>query len=833
MSISMFPTHDDPIQFVDLIKTISFAKGVYIVLDTDGNLQEGETDHEYQLSPHTITPLEASSTTDLNRYANQAIITIDEDWTEETSTETTTVETGYGISRTIVKIGDQLQSIDTDLGSGNGIEEEWTWDEDGNLTRYDKTETATLEIVTEYTTWSIDSGTGQFTVFQSKIVQKRANPLGSWYYYRKYESTTTTYLDDTAPVAIEEYTFWYFQEESAWHYKYWVHRVGLPQTPGIIESSRNDYYEYSETDANWHLQRTVNEGGLTRPEWTKMLQMDKIGMHFCATAEDEPSISLVGVIEKEFAAYGLMAIEDVEAAARNYLHYCQRADISLVEIPMVPCLLGDIVTWNGEEWTIEQVTHKLNTLSTELLISKTSSLETIKEASFGDPEDIGESLVKLLETKAKRLDNAARAKIIAQIDFETYQVHIQGEASTKVRTARVDYRRGETFQPGKEVLLVRPTGKRSGWEIVTRRNDPPTTMSTIQVYSLPPLEISVSIGRSIYEPTDTMMLYVQNLNRAKAIQVSWGDEGSEVVRSYTRGTTYGNQITDWEPAAANPLYEDWYYDNLEQRYAECLVREIVAPLDPEANSTQSCSGKIRIQGAFGEWSDWKTFSYEFRTPGPKKLEYTLGTPYYGETAADCDSAPVVDAAFLLNVDFSPWLAGRWKIEYGHMVDGAFVSLSTWSSVARTHFRRLNGTIAVPMTGRFVWRFSENGEDWHSTPTSNDLFVQVGNGTTWGDAYEVPHGTTTSFGTFGEIGLCPGDGTERLYDWFALEKDETGDATITIPCRLGYSGPGEHYSGSTSAAYNYGPPFPGIATEYHPFVYTDFSYSWDERGEVVS
>ena len=168
-----------------------------------------------------------------------------------------------------------------------------------------------------------------------------------------------------------------------------------------------------------------------------------------------------------------------------------------------------------------------------------------------------------------------------------------------------------------------------------------------------------------------------------------------------------------------------------------------------------------------------------------------------------------------------------------MVDGAFVSLSTWSSEARTHFRRLNGTIAVPITGLFVWRFSENGEDWHSTPTSNDLFVQVGNGTTWGDAYEVPHGTTTSYNTFGEIGLCPGDGTQRLYDWFALEKDETGDATITIPCRLGYSGPGEHYSGSTSAAFNYGPPFPGIATEYHPFVYTDFSYSWDERGEVVS
>ncbi len=290
---------------------------------------------------------------------------------------------------------------------------------------------------------------------------------------------------------------------------------------------------------------------------------------------------------------------------------------------------------------------------------------------------------------------------------------------------------------------------------MTRRNEESTVISSVTGEEdwYIPITTSVALGRDVFEPSDTMMLYVQHLNRAKAIQVSWGDEGSEVILSYTRGSTYDNRITDWEPAAANPLYENWYYDTLEPRYPEYLDREILAPLDPETNPTQSCSGKIRIQGAFGEWSDWKTFSYEFRTPGPKKLEYTLGTPYYGETAADCDSAPVVDAAFLLSVDFSPWLAGRWNFEYGHMVDGAFVSLSTWSSAARTHFRRLNGTIAVPMTGRFVWRFSENGEDWHSTRRAMICSCRSKRHHV-GRRLQVPHGTSTSFGHVREIGYVP-------------------------------------------------------------------------------
>lgn len=811
MNIDMFPTHGDPILFVDLIKSISMAKGVYIALDNYGGLREGTDDHEFQLSPQTITPLEANSTTDLNRYANQAVITVDEDWTEETSIETTTVETGYGISRTIKKIGDQLQSISTDLGSGNGIEEEWTWDTEGNLTRYDKTETATLEIVTSYITWAIDTPSGQFSVYENKVVQRRANPMGSWYNYRKYEKTTVTYLDDKAPVTIDEYTFWYFPEEPAWHYKEWVHRVGLPQTPGIIESSRNDYYEYSETDSNWHMQKTVNEGGLLRPEWTKMLQMDKMGKHFVGTAEDEPSISFLGVIEKEFAAYGLTTIGDVETAAMNFLHYCQRADISTVEIPMVPCSVGDVVQWSGESWTIETITHKFDTLSTILEISKTSSLEAIKEASFGDPEDIGESMVKILETKAKRLDNAARAKIIAQIDFETYQIHIQGEAASKVRTARTDYRRGETFQPGKEVLVVRPTGKRSGWEIVTRRNDPPTIMSTVQAPAPPAPDLEFYLGRTIYHPHgDKLMIH---LGEGYRFEVKWGYEG-DTTRKYTK------QAGEWKydgVGIENTVYQDGH---------GMILKELgFPPLNPVDYPQQTMNASIRLMSSAGVWTDWHDFSYTMAAPCITKFEWYEDDPEEGTSTADVPSALVKPVLFFINCDFRGLLANT-ELEWTDENDPD----RGWGSApigTVTHFRQRYTQTSVAVTGYYQWQFSESGlvDTWHNTPTTKDHFVRIGNGTDWGDAVRgVSHFND-------RIWVHLGMGYPITIDWFseAAQSEKSGpemDYFLGQTMRISYDGPGE--GGSGTELYN--PPYPGETVSYRPRIEMYHIYSWEDPNE---
>ena len=474
--IELFGSVEDPVQWVDLIRSVCLATGKVFRYLPDGS---------YELvSPSSVTvvdPLEAATGIDVDRYANQVVATVDGDWTEDADpTPEVTVETGYGITRTVTKIGEQVQSVVSNLGDGRGVSESWTWDSAGNLTRYDKAETADLEKTTSYTTYTIGTG-DSLVIYEESVVERRANPLADWYFYRRYRKTTSTYLDDEAPVQIDEYVDWYFQEENQWHSKEWIRRFGLPKMPGILESSRNEYYEYSETDSLFHLQRTTNEGGLRKPDISKVLQVKKHSVHLSATAADEDSIAALGAVEKTLALHGVADTSVLETAAENYLNYCSRCRSGTFTLPAAPFLIGDFLSWNGEEWVIDTAAFNLTSEDVVLECSTIPPFSEIEGALGVDSEDIGTAVVHLLEKKSKRLNNVARATVVAQIDYESYQVRVQGEAAGKTRTARVDYQAGVRFPPGKEVLLGRPTGKGVGWEILTRRHDDPTVVSYVPV----------------------------------------------------------------------------------------------------------------------------------------------------------------------------------------------------------------------------------------------------------------------------------------------------------------------------------------------------------------
>lgn len=476
--IELFGSVEDPVQWVDLIRSVCLATGKVFRYLPDGS---------YELvSPSSVTavdPLEAATGIDVDRYANQVVITVDGDWTEDVDPledPTVTVETGYGITRTVTKIGEQVQSVVSNLGDGRGVSESWTWDAAGNLTRYDKAETADLEKTTSYTTYTIGTG-DSLVIYEESVVERRANPLANWYFYRRYRKTTSTFLDDEAPVQIDEYVDWYFQEENQWHSKEWIRRFGLPKMPGIMESSRNEYYEYSETDSLFHLQRTTNEGGLRKPDISKVLQVTKHSVHLSATAADEDSVTALGAVEKSLALHGIAETSVLETAAENYLNYCSRCRSGTFTLPAAPFLIGDFISWNGEEWVIDTAAFNMTSEDVVLECSSIPPFSEIEGALGVDSEDIGTAVVHLLEKKSKRLNNVARATVVAQIDYESYQVRVQGEAAGKTRTARVDYQAGVRFPPGKEVLLGRPTGKGVGWEILTRRHDDPTVVSYIPV----------------------------------------------------------------------------------------------------------------------------------------------------------------------------------------------------------------------------------------------------------------------------------------------------------------------------------------------------------------
>jgi hypothetical protein len=216
---------------------------------------------------------------------------------------------------------------------------------------------------------------------------------------------------------------------------------------------------------------------LTRPIPQKVLAVNKIGVHLSATATDDDSLSELGTIEKTLALTGIQTIETLETAALNYLDYCSRC--SIAEMVVVPdaFLPGDAVEWRGETWRVEEIDHSGDRCT--LVCSRFPYAVEIEDALGVDSIDLGRAIVAAIEKKAARLNNAARAQIVAQVDYETYSVHVQGEAAGKTRLARVDYQQGISYPPGREVLLVKPTGKTRTWEIVTRRHDDPTTISAV------------------------------------------------------------------------------------------------------------------------------------------------------------------------------------------------------------------------------------------------------------------------------------------------------------------------------------------------------------------
>lgn len=847
-SLSLFGTFEDPVQWVDLVKTVSLAEGKYLAISPEGYYILNHGDYQ-GIVP--ITPLSATTRLDMDRYGNSAVVTIDADWTEEATVTHQEIENGVGVTRTVTKMGERPLSAVTSYEDGSGMTESWEYDAEGNVIEYETVDTSTendvtVEEVTTVQTWDLGENGVEHT--QTVTVRQNYDPYSQWsnvpdtlQNVNKTITVTRCGYEENSMIRVYEEIYTYNPApdpgESEWELWEKGYKTGVPDAAGFVGSSVSKYYRYVIDPVEgewWALNRTDRGGPLTRPATNnKVLAVNKIGKHFSSTANDDASIDAIGEYLQEFEAFGLTAIEDVEAAASNYLTYSQRANTAQVEVAMQPFCVGDLVSWNSYTWTVEQVDHDLRSWRTTLKITRAAGLMDVQAAVVGDTQDVGRAIIAAIEKKGKRLHNAARAQVVAQIDYETYQVHLQGDPAGKTRIARVDYQKGVSYRPGKEVLLVRPTGKNSRWEIVSKRHEEPTTITTVdggvgEPYI--PITTSVSLGRSVYLPSDTLLMRVTNLDRAVKIQASWGDEGEEVIREYDGG---GGAY--WPPAAANPEYEN-VTDELVSGYNSLyLVRDILAPLDPETNPVQECSGKIRLQGAGGEWTDWETFSYTIKAPQITKFEYTLGTPYTGDTPADTASSPVVDCDFNVKCDFSPLLVGMWRIQYGTVIDGVFYS-GSYSATGGSHFVRYDlrygGGTPLATTGVFQWRFSADGENWHAAPAADDLFVQVGNGVAWSDALEAAHGATTSYNTFGEINFYPGDGRQYMYDWYAMDKDEDGEAAIgPFTYRLGHHGPSEFYSGSTYN-YDFGPAFPATETEYRPKATMDKSYGWMERGGVV-
>jgi hypothetical protein len=193
------------------------------------------------------------------------------------------------------------------------------------------------------------------------------------------------------------------------------------------------------------------------PQPTQVLPLERVTVDSSVVMEDETAIAELGPIEKSKQVYNLSSEGALTAMAYYYGEQCSRCAIRDVKTPLMPLVVrGDLLIMDdGEEWVVETASHDLAEKKSTLRLSKTPKLADIAEVLKMPSQKIERAIVALAKAEAGKVDNAIRAKIIAKIDYRTYDaLPIGSDTPIRVNLDRVVH--GD-LQIGTIVLIGKPT----------------------------------------------------------------------------------------------------------------------------------------------------------------------------------------------------------------------------------------------------------------------------------------------------------------------------------------------------------------------------------------
>jgi len=192
------------------------------------------------------------------------------------------------------------------------------------------------------------------------------------------------------------------------------------------------------------------------PQPTQVLPIRRVQADLTVIVEDDAAIEALGPIEKSKRVQNIASEGALTAMAYYYGEQCSRCAIRDVETPLMPLVArGDVLEMDGEEWYVETASHDLASKKSTLRLSKTPSLAEIAEVLESPPQKIERAIVALAKAEAGKVDNATRAKIVAKIDYRTYDaLPIGGNTPIRVNLDRAVH--GD-LQIGTVVLIGQPT----------------------------------------------------------------------------------------------------------------------------------------------------------------------------------------------------------------------------------------------------------------------------------------------------------------------------------------------------------------------------------------
>lgn len=192
------------------------------------------------------------------------------------------------------------------------------------------------------------------------------------------------------------------------------------------------------------------------PQPTQVLPIKRVQADLTVIVEDDAAIEVLGPLEKSKRVQNISSEGALTAIAYYLGEQASRCSIRDIETAIMPFVSrGDVLVIDDEEWYVETASHDLSSKKSTMRVSKTPQLSEVAEVLKSTPQKVERMIVDIMRGEAAKVDNAVRAKIVAKIDYRTYDaLPIGGDTPVRVNLDRAVH--GD-LQIGTVVLIGKPT----------------------------------------------------------------------------------------------------------------------------------------------------------------------------------------------------------------------------------------------------------------------------------------------------------------------------------------------------------------------------------------
>lgn len=459
----------DEVDWNNLVRTAERLLNVVMTWQADAVYRMAAGTDRGALSNSVV--LSPAVSIDTERYANRVIVRCAGEWRTDPGAESTATETIRGASMTVKRYGEQIREITLNSG-GVYHHETFDYDEDNRMVEHVAEVVTTLSNGTKFKTtttraWTITDEVN-YSYAESTITQR----MGYWeedYVNQRKTEITTEVAEGSVEVTNKGYG-WNFGS-SAWEPLITDDSMtllrGFPAQPGVNEYGVLETYKYwYDTDrSEWVYDLVKSEAVSSAPSapgFTTVLPLTKHSINLCSVADDAAAQAALGLktatLSVECLNDDTEGMDYIDAIAANELARRGRCRMLTCEVPLTTAeawKIGDTFSWNGITWTIEKMTHTVDSMTTAITAAGSASIAALKKALIAAYDEDGKAIIGIIRKENRAYDNVQVATIVSQLDYETWVIRL---SDGRKKIAKLPWGSGKLWAPGSVVTLLKESG---------------------------------------------------------------------------------------------------------------------------------------------------------------------------------------------------------------------------------------------------------------------------------------------------------------------------------------------------------------------------------------